>query len=263
MGKTLEPDRAGWSAVVGGLLKKLREGEAAASFREEEDRACAFDAGPVDGPLSPAEILRRPTLAAYASFLDASGLGTQAGASRDDDAFFAETDALASESESPRRELAALVQACARGRASNHRRAADALHRLRRDASAMTAAMVNMEAAYFDAEFFRQTQTRARDGEGDALGDDDVACDGGGDSQQLVACVLLCAAAAPPSSTDHDAFGALSCWHSLRRAEAVTPSARSVSASTSGVSRRPEVQSLNAEGGTLDSGRASIVRPVV
>ena len=59
--------------------------------------------------------------------------------------------------------------------------AADALHRLRRDASAMTAAMVNMEAAYFDAEFFRQTQTRARDGEGDALGDDDVACDGGGD----------------------------------------------------------------------------------
>ena len=93
----------------------LREGEAAASFREEEDRACAFDV--VAGPLSPAEILRRPTLAAYASFLDASGLGTQAGASRDDDAFFAETDALASESESPRRELAALVQACARGRA--------------------------------------------------------------------------------------------------------------------------------------------------
>ena len=31
LGKTLEPDRAGWSAVVGGLLKKLREGEAAAA----------------------------------------------------------------------------------------------------------------------------------------------------------------------------------------------------------------------------------------
>ena len=31
MGKTLEPDRAGWSAVVDGLLQKLREGEAAAA----------------------------------------------------------------------------------------------------------------------------------------------------------------------------------------------------------------------------------------
>lgn len=44
--------------------------------------------------------------------------------------------------------------------------AADALHRLRRDASAMTSAMVDMEAAYFDAEFFRKAQAeRARDGD--------------------------------------------------------------------------------------------------
>ena len=98
----------------------LREGEAAASFREEEDRACAFDAGPVDGPLSPAEILRRPTLAEYASFLDAEyGLGTT-GEPGDDEA-----DGEWNESQSEfrgvgapfRRELAALVQACAAGRA--------------------------------------------------------------------------------------------------------------------------------------------------
>ena len=31
LGKTLEPDRAGWSATVDGLLRKLREGEAAAA----------------------------------------------------------------------------------------------------------------------------------------------------------------------------------------------------------------------------------------
>ena len=44
--------------------------------------------------------------------------------------------------------------------------AADALHRLRRDAHAMTSAMVDMEAAYFDAEFFRKARAeRARDGD--------------------------------------------------------------------------------------------------
>ena len=47
--------------------------------------------------------------------------------------------------------------------------AADALHRLRRDAHAMTSAMVDMEAAYFDAEFFRKARAeRARDGDDDS-----------------------------------------------------------------------------------------------
>ena len=49
--------------------------------------------------------------------------------------------------------------------------AADALHRLRRDAHAMTSAMVDMEAAYFDAEFFRKEKARAeraRDGDDDS-----------------------------------------------------------------------------------------------
>jgi GTPase SAR1 family protein len=49
--------------------------------------------------------------------------------------------------------------------------AADALHRLRRDAHAMTSAMVDMEAAYFDAEFFRKARAeRARDGDDDSTG---------------------------------------------------------------------------------------------
>ena len=102
----------------------LREGEAAASFREEEDRACAFDAGPVDGPLSPAEILRRPTLAEYASFLDAEyGLGTTGDpgdAEADGEWNESQSERISSKSEvgAPfRRELAALVQACAAGRA--------------------------------------------------------------------------------------------------------------------------------------------------
>jgi acyl-CoA synthetase (AMP-forming)/AMP-acid ligase II len=90
----------------------LREGEAAALFREEEDRACAFDA--VAGPLSPAELLRRPTLAAYASFLDAGGLGVfgdknAPGDETSDDGFFP--------GGARSRELAALFQACAAGRA--------------------------------------------------------------------------------------------------------------------------------------------------
>jgi hypothetical protein len=102
----------------------LREGEAAASFREEEDRACAFDAGPVDGLLSPAEILRRPTLAEYASFLDAEyGLGTTGDpgdAEADGEWNESQSERISSKSEvgAPfRRELAALVQACAAGRA--------------------------------------------------------------------------------------------------------------------------------------------------
>ena len=104
----------------------LREGEAAASFRQEEDRACAFDAGPVDGPLFPAEILRRPTLAEYASFLDAEyfkyGLGTTGDpddAEPNGERNESRSERIASKSEvgAPfRRELAALVQACGRAR---------------------------------------------------------------------------------------------------------------------------------------------------
>lgn len=62
------------------------------------------------------------------------------------------------ESSSPLRRYPRLREAIAAA-------AADALHRMRREASAMTAAMVDMEAAYFDAEFFRRLQTQqARDG---------------------------------------------------------------------------------------------------
>ena len=104
----------------------LREGEAAASFRQEEDRACAFDAGPVDGPLSPAEILRRPTLAEYASFLDAEyfkyGLGTTGDpddAEPNGERNESRSERIASKSEvgAPfRRELAALVRRARRAR---------------------------------------------------------------------------------------------------------------------------------------------------
>jgi GTPase SAR1 family protein len=54
--------------------------------------------------------------------------------------------------------------------------AGDALRRLRRDASAMTSAMVDMEAAYFDAEFFRRLQTQqARNGAGGAAAAGDAS----------------------------------------------------------------------------------------
>ena len=96
-----------------GMGPGLREGEAAALFREEEDRACAFDA--VAGPLSPAELLRRPTLAAYASFLDAGGLGVFGDKNAPGDETFTSDGFFPGGARS--RELAALFQACAAGRA--------------------------------------------------------------------------------------------------------------------------------------------------
>ena len=53
LGKTLEPDRAGWSATVDGLLRKLREGEAAAAEtarRAERAAAAAEAAAETSGP---------------------------------------------------------------------------------------------------------------------------------------------------------------------------------------------------------------------
>lgn len=71
--------------------------------------------------------------------------------------------------------------------------AGDALRRLRRDASAMTSAMVDMEAAYFDAEFFRRLQTQqARNGAGGA------AAAGDASSRR---------AARPPEGERDEAFG--------------------------------------------------------
>ena len=71
--------------------------------------------------------------------------------------------------------------------------AGDALRRLRRDASAMTSAMVDMEAAYFDAEFFRRLQTQqARNGAGGAAAAGDASSRRG---------------ARPPEGERDEAFG--------------------------------------------------------
>ena len=85
----------------------LKLGEAAAFFRDEEDRACAFDALDGFGFLSPLELLKRPVLCEYAAFLEKESEGL----------FEDNTKSTEQVQERPvDRPTTALVTACAAGR---------------------------------------------------------------------------------------------------------------------------------------------------